>query len=572
MIKQSKISAEFIDKAIAAYNAYKSDKSEFNERICQNERWYRKWYEVNKNGEYDGTSLTAATAFVFSAIENKYADAMDNYPHPKILEREPADRKTAQLLSRIIPVQLDISKFKKCYKQNWRKKLKYGTAVYGVFYNREKEDIEIMPLNILGIYCDMNVRDVQESRFLFVTSALDNDMLKRRYPDFAHLFEGDASIETYGGHAIARERTEVVDCYYKKGDGSVHLMKLVRNTVIEASEDMPGYEKGLYAHGKYPVVFDCLYQSDDSPFGFGITDVIRNPQMYIDRLDGIILKNAALSGKQRWLVRDKGAINEEEFKDWSRDVIHVDGSLDEAHIRPFQAQSMSDFIMAHRREKIAELKEVIGNRDFQQGSTTNGVTAASAISVLQQSGEKLSRAMIDDSFDVYSEVVSLCIELIRQFYTKERVYRITNDSEHYEFVTFSNKDMRRENNVDCLGFSENKKYKNAEFDIEIIPERQSPSSREANNQTILELWKSGLLTNTAPEIAETVLESMSFDGKERITEKLKQLKMNEGGKNYGLFDRPQGEEQAIYADRFGREQGRQSGDEQHGLGQFENRI
>lgn len=552
MNKISKISAEFIEKAMAAYTSYKSDKSELNERICQNEKWYRKWHEVNKNGEYDGSSLTAATAFVFSAIENKYADAMDNYPHPKILEREPGDRKTAQLLSKIIPVQLDLSKFKKCYKKNWRKKLKYGTAVYGVFYNREKEDIEIQSLNILGVYCDMNVQDVQESQFLFITNVLDNEMLKQRYPDFTYLFEGDASVETYSGHSVAKDRSEVTDCYYKKCDGSVHLMKFVRNTMIEASEDIPGYEKGIYTHGKYPVVFDCLYQNDDSPFGYGITDVIRNPQMYVDKLDGIILKNAALSGKQRWLVRDKGAINEEEFKDWSKDVIHVDGSLDESHIRPFQAQAMSDFIMAHRQEKIMELKEVIGNRDFQQGSTTNGVTAASAINILQQSGEKLSRVIIDDSFDVYSEVISLCIELIRQFYTRERVYRITNDLGNHEFVTFSNRDMYRQNDEDCLGFPKDKKFKNAEFDIEIVPERQSPSSREANNQTILELWKSGILSNTAPEVAETVLECMNFDGKERICEKLRQLRNNKGGTEYnGIYEQPQGEEQTIYQGGFG---------------------
>lgn len=530
----NKIKSEFTEKALAAYNSYKSDKQELNERICENERWYRKWHEVNRSGEFDENSLTSATAFVFSAIENKYADAMDNYPHPKILEREPQDTKTAQLLSKILPVQLDISNFKRCYKKNWRKKLKYGTAVYGVFYNREKEEIELQSLNVLGIYCDMNVPDVQDSQFLFITQALDNEMLKKNYPDFEYLFEGDASVDTYGGHAIVKDRSEVIDCYYKKSDGSVHLMKFVKDTLIEASEEIPGYENGLYAHGKYPVVFDCLYQSDDSPFGYGITDVIRNPQMYIDRLDGIILKNAALAGKQRWLVRDKGAINEEEFKDWSNDVIHVDGSLDDTHIRPFQAHSISDFILSHRQEKIIELKEVIGNRDFQQGSTTGGVTAASAISILQQSGEKLSRVIIDDSFDAYSEVVTLCIELIRQFYTRERIYRITNDLGNVEFVEFSNRYMKRAE-TDYLGFPSETKYKNVTFDIEIIPERQNPASREANNQTILELWKNGLLSDASPEIAIVVLESMDFDGKERILEKLKQIRDNKGGSENGLY-------------------------------------
>jgi hypothetical protein len=546
---EGKIRPEFIEKALGMYEIYKSDKQNLNDRICENERWYRKWHEANLSGTYNenDNSLTCATAYVFSAIENKYADAIDNFPRPKILEREPQDTQTAELLSKILPVQLDISNFKRCYKRNWRKKLKYGTAVYGIFYNSQKSEIEIKSLNILGIYCDMNLSDVQESQFLFITQAFDNECLKADYPQFAHLFEGDAAVDTYTGRAVVHDRTEVIDCYYKKPDKSVHLMKFVKGTLIEASEDIPGYENGLYEHGKYPVVFDCLYQCDDSPFGYGVVDVIRNPQMYIDRLDGIILKNAALAGKQRWLVKDKGAINEEEFKDWSKDIIHVDGSLDETHIKPFQAQSISDFVLQHRVEKIMELKEVIGNRDFQQGATTGGVTAASAISTLQQSGEKLSRAMIDDSFDAYAELISICVELIREFYSNERIYRITNKLGNVEFVEFSNRCMSRiDYKRDALGFPVSAEYHRAEFDIEIIPERQSPSSRESNNQLVLELWKNGLFTNASPQTAVMVLESMNFDGKERMLERLKKLQNTEE-ENYGLQYNGAAEEPKQYA-------------------------
>lgn len=542
-VYNGKIRPEFIEKALGMYEVYKGDKKLFNERVCENERWYRKWHEANCGGEYDekNSSLSCATAYVFSAIENKYADAIDNFPQPKILEREPEDTKTAELLSKILPVQLDISDFKKCYKKNWRKKLKYGTAVYGIFYNPQTEEIEIKSLNILGIYCDMNLSDVQESQFLFITQAFDNELLKSQYPSKADLFEGDADVETYNGRASVRDRTEIIDCYYKKPDGSVHLMKLAKGTLLEASEETEGYEKGIYEHGRYPVVFDVLYQCDDTPFGYGVVDVIRNPQMYIDRLDGIILKNAALSGKQRWLVKDKGAINEEEFKDWSKDIIHVDGSLDETHIRPFQAESISDFILQHRIEKILELKEVIGNRDFQQGSTFGGVTAASAITTLQHSGEKLSRAMIDDSFDAYSELVEICIELIREFYSEERIYRITNELGNIEFVAFSNRGMSRiDYTKDALGFPISAEHRRAEFDIEIIPQRQNPSSRESNNQFVLELFKDGLFTNTDPKTAMMVIECMNFDGKERMLEQLKKLQnekyqiLNYGGDYYGL--------------------------------------
>lgn len=242
---KSKISPEFIEKALGMYETYKSDKQSLNDRICENERWYRKWHEANNAGAYNSeeNALTCATAYVFSAIENKYADAIDNYPHPRILERESQDSETAELLSRILPVQLDISGFKRCYKRNWRKKLKYGTAVYGVFYNGISGEIEIKSLNILGIYCDMNLSDVQESQFLFITQAFDNELLKKHYPKFAHLFEGDSAVDTYTGRATVRDRTEVIDCYYKKPDGSVHLMKFAKGGNDRSERGYPRIRK-----------------------------------------------------------------------------------------------------------------------------------------------------------------------------------------------------------------------------------------------------------------------------------------------------------------------------------------
>lgn len=519
-----KIDKEFLAKALRMFDIYKGDKAEINERIKENETWYKKWHLINRQGEISRGELNTATAFVFSAIENKYADAVDNFPTPNILEREPGDEETARILSKVIPVQLDISGFKDCYKKNWRKKLKHGTAIYGVFYNQVKDDIQLKAINALSVYCDMHMADVQDSQFLFITNAVDNDVLKKQYPKFGRLFVGDASVESYGQTATVYDRTEVVDCYYKKPDGSVHLVKFVKNTVIDATEDTPGYEAGLYSHGLYPVVFDCLYPEEDCPFGYGVVDVIRNPQKYIDKLDSIILKNSMMAGQQRWFVKDNGAINLDQFTDFSNPLIHVQGSLDETHLKAFQANPLPNQILTHRNEKIAELKEVIGNRDFQQGGTSGGVTAASAITVLQNAGEKLSRALIDDSYDAYKKIVLMCIELIREFYHEERIYRITNEQGKKEFAGLSGNMLIDEvQETDALGFPIGTKYKNAEFDIEVVPQRQNPYTKEMNNQTVMTLYGAGFFNPQNVDASIVALEVMQFDGKEKVMQKLLDL-------------------------------------------------
>lgn len=519
-----KISPSFLSKAISALNDYRGQKAALEDRVRENNIWYKSqyWRILTPKGETE-----PATAFIFNAIENKYAEAVDNFPDPVLTERCAEDEKTAKLLSKILPLQLDMSDFKRCYKTNWRKKLKHGTAIYGVFYNEDKEDIDICAIDILNIYCDMHIPDVQESPFLFITSIVPNEQLKEDYPAFSSLFDGDAQVKTHSGTHTVADRTEVIDCYYKKrenGKSVLHLMKLVGDTIIDASEDRSELFGGIYAHGMYPVVFDPLYPEEDSPFGIGVIDIIKNPQIYIDKLDGIISKNALIAGKIRYMIKDNGGINEDEICDYSTDVIHVAGSVDDSNIRQLQAQGLDDFIINHRQNKISELKEVIGNRDFQQGATSDNVTAAAAISALQQSGQKLSRSVIDDSYDAYRQIIYMVIELMREFYTEEKVYRITDEEGNKTFERFSQNMLYHDRIYDSLGFDISDGSRRAEFDVSVTPKRQNPITKEANNQMLMSLWQTGLLRPENLDIASIIIRELHFDGKERILSQIQDLK------------------------------------------------
>ena len=148
--------------------------------------------------------------------------------------------------------------------------------------------------------------------------------------------------------------------------------------------------------------------------------------MQIDKYDQAFMQSAVAASRRRFFINAaSGKINEKEFLDVSNPFVHVDGRLGEDSIKEITMTPLNDIYVALRTNKIDELKETSGNRDFSQGSTTSGVTAASAIAALQEAGSKLSRDMIQTSYDSYEEVLYLCIELIRQFYDAPRSFRIT---------------------------------------------------------------------------------------------------------------------------------------------------
>ncbi len=513
-----KIKSEFFGKILECFKLYKEHKQPFDRRIIDNNRWYKSRYMSNP----DDVIPEPTTPYLFNVIANKHADAMDNYPEPNILEREESDRSSAEKLTKIIPMQLDICDFKRTYSRAWWYKLKNGASCYGVFYNAKIQNIDIKRIDLLNMFWEPGIIDIQDSKFVFLTALIDNDELKQTYPHMADRFTGGSTIEVMSyddmqntaQRDVLRDKSLIVDCYYKKvqdGKQTVELIKFYDGAILEASEDMG--DNGIYDHGMYPFVFDVLYPDEDSPVGFGFVDIVKNPQLYIDKLDSLISRNALISGKTRFMIKDNGGLNEYELTDLSKDIIHVAGSVGDENIRELQAKPMHAFIIQHRQNKIEELKEIAGNRDFQQGGTHGGVTAYSAIVALQQAGEKLARDMLITGYDAYKDVVYFCIELMRQFYDKPRSYRIDRDDGKSEYVTFRNTELAHD-------------YHRAEFDIAVNAEKNNPYSRIAQNQTLTELWQMGVFDPARADGAIALLEAMHLDGKEKLIENLRSLKQD----------------------------------------------
>lgn len=514
-----KIKAEFFGRIQECFKIYREHKQAYDRRIIENNRWYKSRYMSNP----DNVIPEPTTPYLFNVIANKHADAMDNYPEPNILERAERDSGTAQKLSKIVPLQLDLCDFKRTYSRAWWYKLKNGASCYGVFYNPKINNIDIKRIDLLNLFWEPGIIDIQDSKFIFLTALIDNDELKQAYPHMADRFTGGNSMEILSyddmqntaKQDILRDKSLVVDCYYKKlhedGRQSVELIKFYDGAILEASEDMGN--NGIYDHGMYPFVFDVLYPDEDSPVGFGFVDIVKNPQLYIDKLDSLISRNALISGKTRFMIKDNGGLNEYELTDLSKDIIHVAGSVSDENIRELQAKPMHAFIIQHRQNKIDELKEIAGNRDFQQGDTKGGVTAYSAIIALQQAGEKLARDMLVTGYDAYKDVVYLCIELMRQFYNNPRSYRISSDDGKCDYVTFESSELTDG-------------YHRAEFDISVSAEKNNPYSRIAQNQTLTELWQMGVFDPARADSSAILLEAMHIDGKEKLIENIKSAGLN----------------------------------------------
>lgn len=535
-----KITKKEIMDAAAIMKKYKESKKSLEQRIIDNEQWYkmRHWeYIRNKynTGKNASERIEPSSGWMFNSIFNKHADAMDNYPEPNVLPRERNDEGEAKTLSAILPVIFERNKFKKVYSDCWWYKLKHGAAVYGVFWDSALEnglgDISVKQIDILNMFWEPGVRDIQDSRNLFIVTLKDSDIIKAEYPDIEELQQGgvktiDVAEYKFDDTIDTSNKSVVVDWYYKKtnslGRTVLHRVQFVGETVLYASENDGDYaERGWYDHGKYPVVFDVLFPEEGTPYGFGYVDLCKDPQTYIDKLNQIIAENVARTSRARYFFKEGSGVDKEQFRDLSNDLIDATGSLD-GNLKLIEDKPLDGAAFNFLSFKVDELKETSGNRDVNQGSSAGGVTAAAAISALQEAGNKLSRDMLTLAYDAYTEINYLAIEMIRQFYDIERTFRIVGEGEKFDYVNYSNKGIApEETGIKADGTM---MYRMPVFDVKVKPQRNNPFSRMAQNEMAKELYSMGAFVPDNADQALILLSMMEFEGKDALIDKINKNK------------------------------------------------
>lgn len=509
---------------------YKEGKANLERRIVDNEQWYKlRHWECMRDKKHD---IQPTSAWLFNCIANKHADAMDNFPAPNILPREEGDKAEAEMLTSIIPVILDQADFEGTYSDVWQYKLKSGTGVYGVFWDKSKlngiGDISIKKIDIINLFWESGITDIQRSRNVFHVELADNDILLQQYPQLNGKL-GSATMDitkyVYDDAVDTSNKSVVVDWYYKKaapnGKTVLHYCKYVNDEVLFATENDPNFQdRGWYDHGEYPFIFDPLFTVEGTPTGFGYIDVGKDAQSYIDRGNQAIMSNMLSNAKPRHFIRNDGSVNEEEYADMTKDFIHVDGNLGQDSILPVSGKPLNDIYVTVINNKIDELKETTGNRDISTGGTTSGVTAASAIAAMQEAGSKLSRDNIKASYRVFRKVCVMVIELIRQFYDLPRCFRIMGENGAARFVQYSNAGIQPQMQGVEMGVDMG--YRLPLFDIEVTAQKQSPYSKMSQNELALQFYQAGFFNPQMADQALACLDMMDFDRKQFIMQKIAQ--------------------------------------------------
>ena len=509
---------------------YKAGKNSVERRAIEAENWWKLRNQVEREKDMDGMNgFNAKSAWLHNVIVAKHADMMEAYPEPNILPREQGDQEEANRLSKIVPVILEQNHFGDVYSDYVWQKLKTGTGICKVWWDSGKfnglGDIAIKKIDILNVFWEPGISDIQDSRYFFHTTLMDNEVLEQTWPQLAGKLKGNSFQPQkflYDDNVPTDGKSVVIDVYYKKLEDArtvLHYCKYVGNIILYATENSG---EPLYEHGLYPFVFDTMYPIEGSPAGYGFIDLAANDQEQLDIMQTAFLKNTMVGATPRYFQRADGTINEEELLDLSKPVVHVTGNLGEDSLRLVDYKPLSGNYLNMRQMTIDEMRQVTGNTETANGNTPSGVTAASAIAALQEASGKGSRDATRTSYRAYERVVNLCIELIRQFYELPRQFRITGEMGINKFVSYDNSGLAMQplmmGGIPMTGQDGQEFYRLPVFDIKVSPAKASAYSRVAQNELAIQFYNLGFFEPQRTDQALACLQMMDFDDKDRVAQ------------------------------------------------------
>lgn len=276
------------------------------------------------------------------------------------------------------------------------------------------------------------------------------------------------------------------DCHPKFPDGA--MFTVVGNKIVQGYGQMP------YSHGKFPLAkFDHIpagkYYSTSS-----VEDLIPLQKEY-NRTHGQIIENKNRMAKQQ-LMAERGAVDVSKMTTEPGQLIEYTPGFNKPE--PLPALNLPAYVTQTLDRILQDWNDISGQHEVTHGQVPPGVTAATAISFLQERDETKLSPTFDSLEEGIEKTAKMALILIHDYMTDDRMFKIIGPDGSFDAMTFKGSDLA--NNLD----------------IRVEAGSALPTSKAAKQAFVLDLMKLGFVD------PQDGLEVLDMGGMTKIYEKVQQ--------------------------------------------------
>lgn len=461
------------------FNKSKNSRKPYDEKWLDYYRMFRgkQWKETRPSYRH-----SEVINLIFRAIQSDVPILTDAMPKPEFVPTEPNDFELSQILNDVLDSDWTYNNWSFVMTEIIYCSHFYGTGFGYVGYDAEASEgiggVCFRLADTFYQYPDASASDVNSQRSRYYTEAepMDVEILKHEYPDVSQFIKADLQELS----AKDRQLQDVVR-YRSPNDGKsivestssfeiqtgnealkittyFHDLETVEeeiNDVDEAGNENKKYLKKLkYPEGRKIVTAsgilceDCPIEFEDQKFPyvrlvnyidpgsfFGISEVeqLESPQKIFNKLLSFTLDVLTLMGNPIWVVDTTSGIDTDNLFNRPGLIVEKEPNTE---VRREEGVQLQPYVLQMIDRMKQWFDDISGSNDVSRGVKPEGVTAASAITALQDAAQTRLRQKTKNIDAFMQNFGQMYLSRVFQYYTAPRVFRITNDQNVMKYFKF----------------------------------------------------------------------------------------------------------------------------------------
>jgi hypothetical protein len=303
----------------------------------------------------------------------------------------------------------------------------------------------------------------------------------------------DSFLNMVGGNQPIRNEVLVLECWIKprgnKNFPKGALITIVGDKLAQIKDEYP------YAHKEYPfakldhIITGKFYTESV------ITDLIA-PQREYNRTRSQLVENKNLMAKPRFMS-PKGSVDTHKITSEPGQNIEYTPGMNPPV--PMEMPNMPTYVMQELEHLLNDMDDISGQHEISRGNTPPQVTAATAISYLQEQDDSKLGPTIESQEKAIRKIGRQYLALVHQYWTTERTVRVVGEDSYFDATVFKGDSIK--------GSKINK-------DVRVEAGSALSTSKAARQAVIIDAMKNGWLD---PQIG---MQRLEIGGLEKLYEEL----------------------------------------------------
>lgn len=458
-----------------------------------------------------------------STINNCVADQMDNLPEAIMLPERPELSSVATEMTDVVRFILDQNNYQVFHRRRVEDFFIAGTCVTQIMWDPDMDNgngnVALLRVPIENMVWDPTAEDIQDARAVIKLSWHPLSWYADHYPDAAP-YVGDeenqhddvavpeSALNLTGGDEGRAMLMEYWFRRYQNGRHIISVAYIAGGALLDRFDD-------VYAHGRYPFEFDAFTQIPGQPVGESMVYELTPMMRYINRYAHYIDENLRYACKNRMLVQKGSGIDKKQLADWKQNIVEGENISEDA-VRWFDTKPLSGMVNQQMLQFQNDMKMDSGQNQFSRGETSGGVTAASAISALQEAGGKITRMRTAILSAGFKKIVEQIMWLVAEFYTdkKERLI-VGADMKPYEV------NLNADHLMDGHR-SHGSVLPPPPYTVQVQIQRRNPMRVQAQNDLMIQAYTMAAQAGQNFPL-KLLFELLNVDGKDRIMPVLEEM-------------------------------------------------